>query len=99
VAADLSMHGGPDRLADSLAADFPTVVIDLETGERVAHWVENDARAQAGQPVLFFIRPGTRLLPDRRYGVAIRNLRDEAGALFEAPAACAALRDGTTTAE
>lgn len=97
-AAALEDHGGPEHIAASLEADFPTVVIDLETGERVAHWIESDARAAAGEPVLFYVRPATRLLPNRRYGVAIRGLRgEESGELFAAPHGFVAMRDGLST--
>jgi hypothetical protein len=75
------------------------VVIDLETGERIAHWIELDARARtAGAPggieeVALFIRPATRLESNRRYGVAIRGLNDTAGAPLAVSEAFAALRD------
>lgn len=94
---DLGDRGGPADPDRSLADDFPTVVLDLETGERIAHWIELDARARpAGgvEEVALFIRPATRLLPDRRYGVAIRGLRDTAGAPLAVAPAFAALRDG-----
>jgi hypothetical protein len=96
-AADLTDIGGEGHLADSTDASFPTVLIDLETGERVAHWIENDQKADASDATVLYIRPGTRLLPDRRYGVAIHGLRSADGELFEAPAGFAAFRDGALT--
>jgi len=32
----------PDTIADSLLADSPTVILNVETGERLAHWVDLD---------------------------------------------------------
>jgi hypothetical protein len=32
----------PDSIADSLLADSPTVIINADTGERLAHWVDLD---------------------------------------------------------
>ncbi|MCA9538670.1 MAG: hypothetical protein KC620_07260, partial [Myxococcales bacterium] len=95
AAADLTGFDGPDRVDDSLTDDFPTVVLDLETGERVPHWIENDARADDPEDTVLYIRPATRLQPNHRYGVAIRNLHDADGALLPTPAGFAALRDDT----
>jgi hypothetical protein len=33
----------PDTIADSLRPDSPTVILDAQTGERLAHWAELDA--------------------------------------------------------
>lgn len=93
--ADLEGIGGPDAIERSLDDDFPTVVLDLETGERVPHWIENDARADGPDATAFYIRPASRLRTDRSYGVAIRGLRDGDGALLPTPAGFAALRDDT----
>lgn len=91
---------GPQDPGRSLAEDFPTVVLDLETGEKVAHWIELDARAEEADEVMLYIRPATRLEPDRSYGVAIRGLVDAEGAPVAPSAAFEALRDGVrTTAE
>lgn len=95
--ADLDGIGGPDAIDASLADDFPTVVLDLETGERVPHWIEHDARADDPALTALYIRPATRLRPDRAYAVAIRGLRDADGDLLPAPPGFAALRDGEQT--
>lgn len=96
-AADLSDIAGPDGVEASTGDDFPTVVLDLETGEKVPHWIENDARADADDETALFIRPASRLLPDRSYGVAIRGLRDADGALLPTPQGFANLRSGETS--
>jgi len=78
----------------SVEADSPTVLIDAETGERILHWVELDARA-IGNPErqILFMRPGRHLKPGHRYIVAVRGLVDPSGDLVEAEPAFHALRD------
>jgi hypothetical protein len=50
----------------SLQADSPTVLIDADTGERILHFIENDARA-ADRPErqVVFLYPGGLLLISR----------------------------------
>lgn len=97
--ADLSGVAGSAEIADSLADDHPTVLLDLETGERVAHWVENDARAESPEETLFYVRPATRLAPGRAYAVAIRGVNGVSGAPLEPSEAFIAFRDGLPLAE
>ena len=82
-----------DSIERSLDEDHPTVLIDLETGERLPHWVESDARATEPDETIFFIRPTVRLESNRRYGVAIRGLSGVSGAPLEPTSAFIALRD------
>jgi hypothetical protein len=64
----------------SLDADSPTVVLDMSTGERVAHFSEFDAGFDDPAEILMYIRPAQRLEENRRYAVAIRGLEyDEGG--------------------
>ena len=90
---DLADAARQESIDLSLDHDSPTVLLDLETGERIPHWTELDARAQSDDEKLLFIRPATRLLEDRAYGVAIRNLLDVDGLPLEVSDAFAALRD------
>lgn len=83
----------PSDIARSLADDCPTVVLDAETGERVPHWAELDMTASDEARRTFIIRPVVRLADARRYIVAIRGVRDAAGASLPASAGFAALRD------
>jgi len=79
----------------SLAADSPSVLLDAETGERVLHYIENDAHA-ADNPSrrTLVLRPAESLVPGHRYIVAMRALRDAEGNSIVAEPAFAALRDG-----
>ena len=88
----------------SLAAESPTVIIDLDTGERIPHFAEVDARAHEDDssqlepdPSLFYLRPAQRLREDHSYGVALRDIQLVDGTAAEASAPFAALRDGTLT--
>ena len=86
-----------DSIERSLEEDHPTVLLDMETGERLPHWIENDARATDPGETVLFIRPINRLDENHRYGVAIRGLPGVSGALLESSSAFAALRDGVRT--
>jgi hypothetical protein len=80
--------------ARSLEADSPTLLIDWDTGERILHWVEMDARA-VGNPErqALILRPAVSLTPGHRYIVAVRNLVHADGTPVEAEPTFAALRD------
>jgi hypothetical protein len=82
----------------SLENDSPTVLLDADTGERVFHWVELDARAAANPArQALFLRAGKVLRAGGRYVVAVRGLRHPDGSLVEAEPAFAALRDARPT--
>lgn len=93
--------GLPDITAPeaSLEPDSPTVLLDAETGRRIAHFVEIDATHSDDARRAFMIRAAERLEDGKRYIVAIRGVRDAAGELLPAPPAFAALRDGTPSDE
>jgi hypothetical protein len=79
----------------SLEPDSPTVLLDAETGELVAHFAELNAVASDPEKAELFIRPAARLREGARYIVAIRGVVDLGGDALPASAAFAALRDGT----
>lgn len=96
--AGFSVEGlvGHDDIARSLTADSPTVLIDMTTGERVAHFAELDAQATrsvAEQALL--IRPAARLASGHRYAVGLTTaLRDASGAPLARPPGFTALLAG-----
>lgn len=90
---DLSRAPGQQSIERSLEPDSPTLLVDLASGERVAHWVEADVR----EPTLLWLHPAEVLLPNRPYGVALRDLTDLAGAPLPAEQGFQALRDGIVT--
>ena len=95
---DLTASGAPPigDIARSLDPGSATVVVDLTTGERLAHWAELDARAPAGQQLLI-IRAAAPLPEGHRIGVAVRNLVDRSGRPVEPGVAFRAYRDALST--
>lgn len=84
----------------SLDADSPTLLIDAETGERILHFVEIEARAALNDFLhreTLIMNPALSLTPGRRYIVAMRELIDRDGEPVVAEPVFAALRDGTPT--
>lgn len=77
----------------SLAPESPVVVVAAATGERVPCWLELDHFARANGVPIVFVRLARRLAFGARYVVAVRGLRDDDGALIDAPPGFAALRD------
>ncbi len=97
-ALDTSVLASETDIARSLAPDSPTVLLDADTGERVAHIAEID-EWPGGDPAqtTLYLRPIRPLAEDHRYVVAIRALTYEDGAPVPPSSYFAALRDGTTT--
>ena len=81
----------------SLADDSPTVLLDMSTGERVAHFAEFDSRFDDPSEIMLYIRPAQRLEENTRYAVAIRDLTYDAGGAVPPSEVFAALRDGVIT--
>ncbi|GLZ78919.1 hypothetical protein Afil01_37260 [Actinorhabdospora filicis] len=63
----------------SLDRDAPIVLLDLDTGERVPYWAELDANAPEARRALI-VRPARNLRDGHHHAVALRDLRDAAGA-------------------
>jgi hypothetical protein len=84
---------------ESLAASSPTVLLDMSTGDRVAHFAEVDVNAgdDPAQQALY-IRPAVRLSPGTRYVAAIRkSLKARDGGELPIPEGFAAILAGTET--
>lgn len=86
-----------EDIAASQRPDSKTLIIDTQTGERVAHWVELDYHAEDLGERIFQIRVADALQHDRRYVVAIRGLVDDAGQPVPATRGFEALRDNKPT--
>ena len=95
--ADVSDVASWQDIQRSLDEDSPTVILDLETGERVAHWAELDARAVSEDQTILYLRPASALQEDRTYAVALRNLTDADGLPLEETEYFLALRDALPT--
>jgi hypothetical protein len=94
-AANLPGHA---NIGASLEDDSNLVVLDWDTGERLAAWAELDyaGLAQEGNRTLY-IHPAVPMLNGHRYVVGLRNLVDSAGATLPTSDGFAALRDGGET--
>ena len=79
------------------AADARTVLIDVETGERVPHWVERDVFGGVPDRELLVLRPARPLRHGARHVVGIRGLIDQGGATLPPTPAFQVLRDGAQT--
>ena len=90
---------GHDDIGASLLDSSPTILIDVETGERVAHFAERDVRLGDTEDSVFLIRPVEPLAYGHRYVVGLRNLVEADGAAVPSPEAFVALRDGVETGD
>jgi hypothetical protein len=87
---------GFDDIGRSLTDESPTVIVDMSTGERVAHFAEVDVNEvdRIGEQVMI-LRPAVRLAGGTRYAVGIRaSLRDKAGHALAPTDGFRAVRDG-----
>ena len=94
---DLTGVADQYSIGDSLANDHPTILLNLDTGERVAHWVEVDARADRPTATIVFLRTLGALDYDTAYGVAFSGLTDTSGSPIQPSDALRAIIDGNTT--
>lgn len=87
---------GPEDVGASLRDDARTIVLDAETGERVAHWAELDGHFFEGaDDRLLIVQPAIRLGDATRYIVAVRGLVDAGGAALAPTEAFLKLRERT----
>ena len=97
----VSVAGLPpaDNMDLSLAPDSPTVILDMTTGQRVAHFAELDVPADATpDSQALFLRPAMRLVGGHRYAVAVTNrVKSRDGGDLPISEGFAALRDGKHT--
>nr|AIE98496.1 hypothetical protein [uncultured marine group II/III euryarchaeote KM3_05_H10] len=94
---DLTGAADQYSIGDSLAADHPTILLNLDTGERVAHWVEVDARADRPTATIVFVRTLGALDYDTSYGVAFSGLTDTSADPIQPSDALRAIIEGNVT--
>ena len=103
----MNFPGGidPTPLADptefdlSLTAASPTILVDMSSGAKIAHFAEIDVpAADLPDHQALYIRPAARLTAGHRYAVGVRKLlKTRAGGELPSPEGFAALRDGVVT--
>ena len=81
----------------SLELNHSTVLVNLETGEKLPHWVELDARTDKRGPTILYIRTLRGLDHNTAYGVGISGLTNSTGSLISPSLALQALIDGNYT--
>jgi hypothetical protein len=103
-AIDLTGLAGSDNFARSLEADSPTVLLNLATGERVAHSVEIDLRwdesvdeGDESPNVMVYLQGAQRLAGGTQFAVAFRNIQREDGTTVFPSPGFTVLRDATIT--
>lgn len=96
---DLVETGAPPvtDIGASLAADSPIVLLNADTGERHPFWAELDSHAEAGDTPLLLVHPAVNLTEGENYIVALRNMKDHAGATIAPNASFLAYRTGAAT--
>ena len=95
---DLAKSGTPPigDIGRSMKDTSPTVLLDLDTGKRLAHWVELDSNAPVGQQLLI-VRPAAALPEGHHIAVAISALVDGSGATLAPSLGFRTYRDNLTT--
>lgn len=81
------------EIGRSLEADSPTVILDLGTRARVAHFAEIDRAYDDDSERAILLRPAQLLVPGHRYVVAIRGVLDGEGRAIAPSPTFVALRD------
>lgn len=59
----------------SLDEDSPLVLVDTETGDRVAAWAELDANAEDPADQALMVQPATALIEGHRHVIGLRDLK------------------------
>ena len=86
-----------DNIPLSLNDDHGSILLNMDTGQKVEHWVEVSARTQDGEPTLVHLRSIRGLDHNAQYAVAFRGLEDQDGNEIQPFDAFRALRDGNGT--
>ena len=89
-----------DNFDLSIGPDSPTVILDLTTPthERVAHFAEIDAQADAADSQALFLRPAQRLVGGHHYAVAItKRVKGKDGGELASPPGFLAVLEGKKT--
>ena len=72
------------NIGQSLETGHSTTLLNLDTGERLPHWVELDARADSESETIVFIRTLNSLDPNTNYGVGISGMGVSPSDAFQA---------------
>ncbi len=84
-------------IAQSLAPDSASVIVDATTGERWPHWAETDSNAPDDARRGLFLRPAVNYAEGHRIVIGLRNIVDADGNPIEPTEAFRAFRDRLET--
>jgi len=84
-------------LGQYTADDAKTVIVDLDSGERVPHFAEVDVTTEWSHDRMLILHPVVPMKHGGRYAVGLRNIVDVDGDVIAANDSFAALRDNTAT--
>ena len=94
---NLDSVASQNDIALSMDLGHATMLVNMNTGELVEHWVEVDARAEENEESIVHIRTTKHLEFSTEYGVVIHGLTDESGQTMELPQALSAVINGDIT--
>ena len=94
---DISGLASQDSIPSSVLPGHNSLVLNMDTGQIVEHWVEISSRTQEDEATLVHVRTLRGLDHNAQYAVAFRNLIDGNGEHVEPFLGFKALRDGSIT--
>ena len=94
---DISGLATQDSIPSSVLPIHNSLVLNMDTGQIVEHWVEISSRTQEDEATLVHVRTLRGLDHNAQYAVAFRNLIDGNGEHVEPFQGFKALRDGSIT--
>ena len=94
---DISGLASQDSIPSSVLPGHNSLVLNMDTGQIVEHWVEISSRTQEDEATLVHVRTLRGLDHNAQYAVAFRNLIDGNGEQVEPFIGFKALRDGSIT--
>ena len=94
---DISGLASQDSIPSSALSSHNSMVLNMDTGQIVEHWVEISSRTQEDEATLVHVRTLRGLDHNAQYAVAFRNLIDGNGEHVEPFLGFKALRDGSIT--
>lgn len=86
-----------NNILPSINIGHQTLLVNLENGDLVEHWVELDARAEDGEAVILHMRTVKHLNFNTEYGVLVHGLMDISGQLIQPSEALNAIINEDTT--
>ena len=94
---DISGLASQDSIPSSALSGHNSLVLNMDTGQILEHWVEISSRTQEDEQTLVHVRTLRGLDHNAQYAVAFRNLIDGDGEQVEPFPGFKALRDGSVT--